>query len=170
MSCPYDSFPNPSSLQSSLQSLSSSSSSSLTLADIYNNSTVAPWSNLKTVMNNLKECDGGDGSICTQTATNITNCYSQFQTSVNAFNEQIVSLENENKSLRSELLINSQNTNLSATFFRMYKQNAAIAYIQNCLVILGILYLILQITRILGKTTEFKAIKENIIPTNKPIK
>jgi hypothetical protein len=121
-------------------------------------------------MNDLTACAGGDASICTQTATDITNCNSEFQTSVNAFNEQIVALENENKSLRSELLINSQNTNLSATFFRMYKQNAAIAYIQNCLVILGILYLIFQIARLLGKTTEFKAIKENIIPTNKPNK
>ena len=160
--CPYSSLP-------SVNDFPSETISSLSLSDIYNKIDSPAWSNLKTVMNNLKSCENGDDNVCNQTASDILGCYSEFQTSINDFNNAIVTLENTNKSLRSELLQNSQNTNLSVTFFRIYKENAAIAYIQNCLVLLGILYLIIQIIRILGKTNEFKGIKENILPSNKPI-
>jgi hypothetical protein len=127
------------------------------------------WKNYKKFLQNMEMyCDPSSKTFndasCNAIAINISDCSNQFNTATNTLNESIISLETSNKNLRAQYLDSTHNTRISNTFFRIYKENAAISYVQNILLILGIFYLLFRIIQIFSKTTEFKMITETINP------
>lgn len=102
-------------------------------------------SDFETFLNNLIGCGSGTADDCTSISNNIGLCTENIQSAVQKLNDAILSLETENKQLRLSFTDTSKNANISTSLFRIYKQNASIAYIQNILMILGALFLLVNI-------------------------
>lgn len=146
MSCPTT-FPDPSTLKDNITfvkgQIVAKNNSDITLPFI-------------TFLNNLIGCGNGTISDCTEISNNITSCNTNINSAVQELNDEILSLETENKQLRLAYSNTSENANRSSTLFRIYKENATLAYIQNILMILGALYLFVNICSSLYNNTETK--------------
>jgi outer membrane murein-binding lipoprotein Lpp len=105
-----------------------------------------------TFLNNLIGCGNGTLSDCTAISNNITSCTTNINSAVQELNDEILSLETENKQLRLAYTNTSENANRSSTLFRIYKEKATLAYIQNILMILGAVYLFVNICSSLYNT------------------
>jgi uncharacterized protein len=106
----------------------------------------------------LEKCEKENNKDDCQTLnTNVQLCSDSMNESIQALNQAIMKLEVQNKEMKAEYLGSIKNTNISGTFFKMTRENTAIAYIQNILTLLGICYLIYKIVIILSKTTEIKS-------------
>lgn len=116
---------------------------------IVNGSVVTSDSSLtdfQTFLNNLIQCgNDGDTTSCTTISDNITSCNDDIQSAVQELNNAILTLETQNKQLRLSFTDSSKNANISSSLFRTYKENAMMTYIQNILLILGALFLFVNI-------------------------
>lgn len=130
-------------------------SSMSSLSSIQTELQSSTWDTYKKFNKNIQKCNGSSSSdieTCNKVADTIQVCAQQISNTTNAFNEEIMILENTNKTLRGQIVQSNHNSNLSETFFQIYKENAAIAHIRNILIILGVLYLIIQIYRSFSQT------------------
>jgi uncharacterized protein YgiB involved in biofilm formation len=103
---------------------------------------------------NVKDCVTGsnsDSSACQTLSNNASLCTTDMETSMAYLNDQILNLDDTNKQLRAQYAASQKKSNVSGTLFRIYKENAAMAYIQNILLILGIIFLIGSITLLFMK-------------------
>jgi hypothetical protein len=138
-----------------------------TTGDVVLDKTATNYNDYLAFLNNLNNCfdakdpiDEKDQTACDELSS--IDCTQQLILATQKLNNASLQLQTDNKDLKELFEKSEHNTTISGIMFRMYKENAAVHYIKNIVIVIMILYLIYLITHMMSKTSEIKDIVNTI--------
>ena len=112
--------------------------------------------------------NGGESSQCQNLNATLVECNSEIQTIIDGLNKQVIEMNLENDALKAGMMSSYNKNNVSGQLFMSYKQHYSVFYVRNCVMLVGIGFVLAGTFQALMNTVEGDEIKaivsKNIAP------